>query len=248
VLLAGFTLTQFRVAAVAGSTTAVTFVGAGTGTHSFIRVFEVLMPGNRSMLSNDFTQVADLGYGLVTTNGGLTEAVSMFTYYCQISYYSLNGGQIRSVGGSSAHGNFALVAEASDPLEVPTPTGFYTDLAQTATVYAASVDTLNEKGENILYVTYDDFFPLPNSELEINHGGQIVRYSITTAQINDVATKRAKLNISTGGGLVAAVPHGQRITVRNNSFHVLHGDIVEVATRPSTALIINDSNYDKSCQ
>ena len=243
VLLAGFTLTQFRVTAVAGSTTAVTFVGVGTGTHSFIRVFEVLMPGNRSMLSNDFTQVSDLGYGLVTTNGGLAEAVSMFTYYCQISYYSLNGGQIRSVGGSSAHGNFALVAEASDPLEVPTPTGFYTDLAQTATVYAASVDTLNEKGENILYVTYDDFFPLPASELEINHGGQIVRYSVTTAQISDLATKRAKLNISTGGGLLAAVPHGQRITIRNNSFHVLHGDIVDVATRPSTALILNDSNF-----
>ena len=243
VLLAGFTLTQFRVAEVAGSTTAVTFVGAGSGVHSFIRVFEVLMPGNRSMLSNDFTQVADLGYGLLTTNGGLTEAVSMFTYYCQISYYSLNGGQIRSVGGSSAHGNFALVAEASDPLEVPTPTGFYTDLAQTATVYAASVDTLNARSDTALYVIYDDFFPLPGSELEINHGGQIVRYAITTAQIDDLATKRAKLNISTGGGLVQAVPHGQRITIRNNSFHVLHGDIVDVATRPSTALILNDSNF-----
>jgi hypothetical protein len=243
VLLAGFTLTQFRVSEVAGSTTAVTFVGAGAGTHSFIRVFEVLMPGNRSMLSNDFTQVADLGYGLLTTNGGLTEAVSMFTYYCQISYYSLNGGQIRSVGGSSAHGNFALVAEASDPLEVPTPTGFYTDLAQTATVYAASVDTVNARSDTTIYVTYDDFFPLPGSEIEINHGGQIVRYAITTAQIDDLATKRAKLNISTGGGIVQAVPHGQRITIRNNSFHVLHGDIVNVATRPSTALILNDSNF-----
>lgn len=243
VLLAGFTLTQFRISALAGSATAVTFVGAGSGTHSFIRVFEVLMPGNRSMLSNDFTQVVDLGYGLVVTNGGLTEAVSVFTYYCQISYYSLNGGQIRSVGGSSANGNFALVAEASDPLEVPTPTGFYTDLAQTASVFAASVDTLNAKGDSALFVTYDDFFPLPGSELEINHGGQLVRYAITTALISDVATKRAKLNISTGGGLVQGVPHGQRVTIRNNSFHVLHGDVVEVATRPSTALIINDSNF-----
>ena len=243
VLLSGFTVTQFRISALAGNNTAVTFVGAGAGTHSFIRVFEVLMPGNRSMLSNDFTQVADLGYGLVTTNGGLTEAVSMFTYYCQISYYSLNGGQIRSIGGSSAHGNFALVAEASDPLEVPTPTGFYTDLAQTATVYAASVDTLNERGENVLYLNYDDFFPLPGSELEINHAGQIVRYATTTASIEDLATKRIKINISTGGGLVAAIPHGQRITIRNNSFHVLHGDIVDVATRPSTALIMNDSPF-----
>ena len=97
-------------------------------------VYEVLMPGNRSMLSNDFTQINDMGYGLIATNGGLTEAVSMFTYYNYTSYYSLNGGQIRSVGGSSAHGVYALAAEGSDPLEVPTPTGFYTDLAQTATV------------------------------------------------------------------------------------------------------------------
>jgi hypothetical protein len=243
VLLAGFTTTSFRITAVSGSTTAVTFTGSGTGTHSFLRIFEVLMPGNRSMLSNDFTQVCDLGYGLLVTNGGLTEAVSMFTYYCQISYYSLNGGQIRSVGGSSAHGNFALVAEGSDPLEVPTPTGFYTDLAQTATVYCATNATANEESKNIIYVNYDDFFPLPGSELEINHGGSIVRYAISTVQIDDLATKRAKLNISTGGGLVSSVPHGQKITIRNNGFHVVFGDVVNVATRPSTALLINDSPF-----
>jgi len=243
VLLAGFTTTSFRITAISGSTTPVTYTGTGSGVHSFLRIFEVLMPGNRSMLSNDFTQVCDLGYGLMVTNGGLTEAVSMFTYYCQISYYALNGGQIRSVGGSSAHGNFALVAEGSDPLEVPTPTGFYTDLAQTATIYAATIATTNEKGENILYVTYDDFFPLPGSELEINHGGNIARYAVSTVQIDDLATKRAKLNISTGGGLISAVPHGQRITIRNNSFHAVFGDVVNVATRPSTALLLNDSNF-----
>ena len=38
--------------------------------------------GNRSMLGNDFTQVNDLGYGLVVTNGALSEMVSQFTYYC----------------------------------------------------------------------------------------------------------------------------------------------------------------------
>ena len=243
VLLAGFTTTTFRITATAGSLIPVTYTGTGSGVHSFLRIFEVLMPGNRSMLSNDFTQVADLGYGLLVTNGGLTEAVSMFTYYCQISYYSLNGGQIRSVGGSSAHGNFALVAEGSDPLEVPTPTGFYTDLAQSATVYAATVSTVNEEAKNIIFLNYSDFFPLPGSELEINHGGNIVRYAVSTTIIDDLATKRVKVNISTGGGLISAVPHGQPVTIRNNSFHVLYGDVVNVATRPSTALVLNDSNF-----
>ncbi len=243
VLLSGFTVTTFKITDTSGSTTVLDFTGNGTGTNSFVRIYEVLMPGNRSMLSNDFTQVADLGYGLLVTNGGLTEAVSMFTYYCQISYYSLNGGQIRSVGGSSSHGNFALVAEGSDPLEVPTPTGFYTDMGQTATIYAASTSTVNERGDVGVYVNYSDYLPLPGSELEINHGNAINRYSVTTVVIDDVATKRARLNISTSGGLVAAVPHGQPVTIRNNSFHVLFGDTLNVATRPSTALILNDSNF-----
>jgi len=243
VILQGLTSTTFKITDTAGSTTALDFTGNGTGTNSYVRIYEVLMPGNRSMLSNDFTQVADLGYGLLVTNGGLTEAVSMFTYYCQVSYYSLNGGQIRSVGGSSSHGNFALVAEGSDPLEVPTPTGFYTDMHQTATVYAATTTTVNEKGDVGLYVTYSDFLPLPGSEIEINHGNAINKYSVTTVLIDDVATKRARLNISTSGGLLAAIPHGQAITIRNNSFHVLFGDTLNVATRPSTALILNDSPF-----
>ena len=52
--------------------------------------------GNRSMLSNDFTQVNDLGYGLVCTNNGIAEAVSVFTYYNWTCYYAINGGKIRS--------------------------------------------------------------------------------------------------------------------------------------------------------
>ena len=38
--------------------------------------------GNRSILGNDFTNINDLAYGLVTNNGAFSEMVSMFTYYC----------------------------------------------------------------------------------------------------------------------------------------------------------------------
>ena len=200
------------------------------------------MPGNRSMLANDFTQINDLGYGAVAHNGGLMELVSMFTYYCQISYYSLNGGQIRSVGGSSAHGNYALVAQGADPLEVPQPTGFYTELAQTARVEANVSGTSNERGGTQIVVIYDDFYPLPGTELEINHGGLLAKYLISTVEVSDVALKRVKLNISTSGGLISQVPHGQIVTLRNNAYHVLTGDVVNVATRPSTALVLNESN------
>ena len=75
--------------------------------------------GNRSMLGNDFTQVNDLGYGLIVNNGGLSEMVSQFTYYCWTAYYANNGGQIRSLNGSNAYGEYGLVANGSDPNEIP---------------------------------------------------------------------------------------------------------------------------------
>jgi len=75
--------------------------------------------GNRSMLGNDFVQMNDLGYGLVCVNGGLSEIVSQFTYYCWTAYYSKNGSEIRSLNGSNAYGEYGLVAEGADPNEIP---------------------------------------------------------------------------------------------------------------------------------
>lgn len=86
--------------------------------------------GNRSILGNDFTQVNDLGYGLVAANGALSEMVSMFTYYCHASYYSKNGAEIRSLTGSSCYGEFGLVAEGSDPNEIPDAISLYQDMTQ----------------------------------------------------------------------------------------------------------------------
>ena len=75
--------------------------------------------GNRSMLGNDFTQVNDLGYGLLAANGALSEMVSMFTYYCWAGFYAYNGAEIRSVTGSCCYGEYGLISEGSDPNEIP---------------------------------------------------------------------------------------------------------------------------------
>ena len=208
-----------------------------------INVYEVLMPGNRSMLSNDFTQIDDMGYGLFTTNGGLAEAVSMFTYYCYISYYSLNGGQIRSVGGSSAHGVYALVAEGADPLEIPTPVSLYHDLSQGAECYFPNSEFANVEGGVVIYVTNYTYVPLANSELEIEFDYILFRYNVTSVSTADLPAGVARLNISSndGTGLEAVVADGTKLTIRLNSQIVLTGDIVEVATRPSTGLILAES-------
>jgi len=208
--------------------------------------FELLAPGNRSMLANDFTQINDMGYGAVTINGGLTELVSMFTYYCYIAYYSVTGGQIRSVAGSNAHGVYALVAEGADPLEVPTPTGLYEDLAQAVTCYFPSATFANVEGGLAIFVTGYDYTPLGGSELEINHDGVIFRYPVGSAATSGLPAGVSRLNLSAGqggasDGLFAVVDDGTIMTLRANGQVLLTGGLENVAVRPSTGLKLRET-------
>jgi hypothetical protein len=249
VLFAGLTENKFRVSDTPGSLFPVGTTDIGSGTHTYQRIYELLTPGNRSMLANDFTQINDLGYGLVATNGGLIEAVSVFTYYNWISYYSLNGGQIRSIGGSSAHGKYALVAQGSDPLELPTPCSIYHELSQGLTVYwpgnSPSSSFRNEAEKTIIFVTYDDFTPLNDSEIEIQHNDRLVStYAVSAVTIKDLpiigGKQVARLTISTEGGFEEATPDGTRITWRAVNRLVLTGNLAQVSVRPSTGLILNE--------
>jgi hypothetical protein len=249
VLGAGLTNNTFRVSGTFGSSIPVTTTGAGSGTHSYQRIYEILMPGNRSMLANDFTQVNDMGYGAIAQNGGLIELVSMFTYYCYISYYSNRGGQIRSVAGSSAHGVYALVAEGSDPLEIPTPTESFDDLGQRVICYAPSPSYFNASGGLFVYVQKYNYQPLASSELEVDHGNVIYRYPITSVSTTDLPPGVTRLNLTsdpTGNftGLFDQILDGERMTLRSNAKIVLTGSLVNVAVRPSTGLRLNESSTD----
>lgn len=127
-------------------------------------------PGNRSMLCNDFTQVNDLGYGIVATNNGLCEAVSVFTYYNHISYLANNGAQIRSVAGSSCNGEFGLKAAGRDPNEVPDPVVLADNTLQTAKIYKrASFASKNVAEDQSVYIDYYQYKPFNITEIEIDH-------------------------------------------------------------------------------
>jgi hypothetical protein len=241
VVLEGLDDIRFRIASTPNTVAPLRVTNLGAGTHRYQRIYELITPGNRSMLGNDFTQVNDLGYGLVASNGGLIEAVSIFTYYCHISYYTMNGGQIRSVSGSSAHGNYALVAQGSDPLEVPTPTGVYEDFSQGVTCYFPNNDFRNEEGGFQIWVTDYVYTPIGNSELEINHSGEVVRYTVNSVSTFEYAPGAARLTIGGSDGLLAGVDNGTKMTVRNDSRIVVSGDVVNVAVRPSTGLILNEA-------
>lgn len=73
--------------------------------------------GNKSIVSNDFTQVISDGIGAWVLNGGRAELVSVFTYYAQIGMFAEDGGIIRATNGNSSYGTFGAVADGDDPEE-----------------------------------------------------------------------------------------------------------------------------------
>lgn len=190
------------------------------------------MAGNRSMLSSHFTQVNDLGYAVIATNGGVSEQVSGFTYYCHTGYWALNGGQIRSVSGSSAYGDYGLRASGYNPTEVPDAVSIVDDFVQTARVYkeasTASFMTPTANTQALaIWITGYSYIPYNNSEIEINHdlsGGSVSRYLINSVQRTNIVIDGQpvlELGLSTSGssntvssGLQYPLYDGQVITIR----------------------------------
>jgi hypothetical protein len=139
--------------------------------------------GNRSILGNDFTNINDLGYALVCNNGAFSEMVSMFTYYCQVAYYSNNGSEIRSLNGSNGYGFFGLVAEGADPNEIPDQVTLKNPMIQPCKAYTTP-DTPNAFDDASIYITDLAVPPTINSLITIDHGGATgtLNYVISSVQ------------------------------------------------------------------
>lgn len=76
--------------------------------------------GNKSIVSNDFTQVLSDGIGVWCTGpSALTELVSVFSYYNYAGYLAEAGGRIRATNGNSSYGTYGVIAEGYDVTETP---------------------------------------------------------------------------------------------------------------------------------
>jgi hypothetical protein len=173
--------------------------------------------GNRSILGNDFTQVNDLGYGLVAANGALSEMVSMFTYYCYASYYAKNGAEIRSLTGSSCYGEFGLVAEGSDPNEIPDSIALYQDMTQPAKAFDV---------DSILFTT----------------GPVILTAGETVTQAGSGATGKVAVATSTTGG--SNVLYITDITSAFDTTNELTGSVSGALGANSVPYDVDSNGYD----
>jgi hypothetical protein len=218
---------------------------------------EMITAGNRSMLANDFTQVNDLGYAIFCTNGSYMENVSMFTYYCYRSYFALNGAQIRTTTGSTCYGEFGLVSDGSDPMEVPIAVTQALPLVQIASAYVSNPLFPAQQGQTSIYVEIDPlnggYPPLNNSVLEINHNGIRKNYSIGSAGpaldgANVEIPNVYQLLFNTGNvaagndtlGLLTSVNDGDTVIIRTGGLLKLLGFNPASITRPATTLTWND--------
>jgi len=206
--------------------------------------------------------INDLGYAIVVTNGGASEQVSTFSYYCHTHFWSINGGQIRAIASSNAHGNYGLRSTGYDVTELPDAVALAQDMVQTGKVYKQGVTaalmapTATTQALSVYIVGYS-YIPYNVSELEIDHtlqGGGVTRYLIgsvahTTTTVN--GQNVLQLNLSTSGtnststnGLAYALYDGQNVTIRVlQNIKFLNIDNVK-PTRPSTAVQYNDNLAD----
>jgi len=219
--------------------------------------------GNRSMLGNDFTQINDLGYGLVTNNGAFSEMVSMFTYYCQVAYYANNGSEIRSLNGSNGYGNFGLVAEGADPNEIPDQVTLTNPMAVPCKAYTTT--EYSNLAEDPFITVYDLQTPPTNTSIiTVDHGGSIgvVNYRISAVtSLTDLEGETATTGVFSNevyrlslradeavsddffGQLQETVSNDTPIEFRNVRTQIFSGvrNPEDLETRPSTAI-----NFDES--
>jgi hypothetical protein len=221
-------------------------------------------PGNRSMLANDFTQVNDLGYGIIAHNAGLTEQVSTFTYYCWTAYLASYGGQIRSVAGSNAHGQYGLKSVGADPTEIPDQVALTENMTQVAKIYRyGDYSDNNQKSDTTFYLKRYSYIPSSVSELEIDHlNGTISRYelrSVTRTGFNEsaysyrvtAATKASTCVITVGASTlpltVTGITKAEPAIVSVSGSHGLtNGDFVTITGAIGMTQINNGSYFIKS--
>ena len=100
--------------------------------------------GNRSIVSNDFTQVLSDGIGAWVLNNARAELVSVFSYYAHIGYLAQDGGIIRATNGNSSYGTYGAIADGIDATEVPVIARNYTRAQQAIVAAAFAGDFVDE--------------------------------------------------------------------------------------------------------
>lgn len=73
--------------------------------------------GNKSIIFHAYTVISDNGVGYWVKDGGKSEIVSCFTYFCHFGYSASGGGFIRALNGNNSYGTWGATARGFDAAE-----------------------------------------------------------------------------------------------------------------------------------
>ena len=154
--------------------------------------------GNKSVVANDFTQVLSDGIGYWALNGGRSELVSVFTYFCHIGYLAEEGGILRATNGNNSYGTYGSVAEGFNVNEVPISGALDNRTLE------AQADIIHTNGTEIVAVGYSHAGQSYTSAAA-SISGTGINASVTFDEFRDNAISQIRLidpdDSSTPGGL-----------------------------------------------
>ena len=170
--------------------------------------------GNRSMVSNDFTQVISDGIGAWVLNNARAELVSVFTYYAQVGYLAEDGGVIRATNGNNSYGSFGAIADGNDPTEVPQDVSVW-NRANQAQVVEAFAGGTNDQIFTFEYGHCGQNYTQADADI-IGAGADA---SVNFTDFRDGALFQARLINTSGSGEEG----GSNYLVRQNSAQLTSG-------------------------
>jgi hypothetical protein len=221
--------------------------------------------GNKSIVSNDFTQVLSDGIGVWTTgSGSLTELVSVFSYYNYSGYLAELGGRIRATNGNSSYGTYGVIAEGGDTYETPINgtlnnryypaqiTNVVTDgvnkflrfeFGNAGSNYTNTINTLSGSGYNATSVQ-DEFrdravFETRLVDLNDSNGVGGTGY-VTTASAAQASAIGTIVIANTDTGLTGAYT-GMRVQITAGTGNGQYANILTYTNGNKTAQVIKDS-------
>jgi hypothetical protein len=170
--------------------------------------------GNKSIVSNDFTQVLSDGIGAWVLNNGRAELVSVFTYYCHIGYLAEEGGVIRATNGNCSYGAYGAISDGVDASEVPATAVTYTR-AQQASIAAAFAGDFVDEIQILEFVNCGNDY----SSATATFTGAGVDAAVVFEDFRDDAVFEARiLDANAGTSQIAqAIGGGGFVLVQNNA-------------------------------
>jgi len=214
--------------------------------------------GNKSILANDFTQINSDGRGVHALAGGRGEMVSIFTYYCDKSFFAESGGFIRGLNCSSAYGEKGAVADGTLSSETPVTVisrGEILKYDTTTFVGAATEsdvsDTLTTSGTPtaaaIVGVTSGATATILRTNISLdyfhieNRSGNFTQGETVTITKDDSSTYQVLLDSSFGDSSAAQTgQQGPLIAVDSSDGTLSSGNVIKTGTNIQFA---GDSSY-----